>query len=371
METSTSTTEIYNLIILDESGSMGCVTAQTISGCNETINTIKAAQQQNADQRHYVSIYAFQSGGSRPSRYLLKNVSPDEVRPITAEDYDPNGCTPLNDAVGSTLTDLKAVMRGHDDAIGSVTIITDGMENSSRHYSTPQVAEMIESLKKMGWSFNFIGANIDVEGTAGRYNIDNAMDFQQTAAGTQQMFEKERMSRMRYYKRMMEAKMRMAAMPMSADEKMAMYSEAAKDYFGEDQSEPAAQRIAPDHIDQLAPNEVFVFGSNRMGVHAGGAALVAMRKFGAVMGKGVGLHGQSYAIPTMQGGVETIRPYVDQFIDFARQHPDLKFLVTRIGCGIAGFRDEQIAPLFRAALDVDNIYLPKSFHDVLSNKDAH
>lgn len=84
------------------------------------------------------------------------------------------------------------------------------------------------------------------------------------------------------------------------------------------------------------------------------------------MGQGVGLQGQSYAIPTMQGGVETIAPYVDEFIDFARQHPQLKFLVTRIGCGIAGFKDEEIAPLFRNALGINNILLPREFVDILN-----
>lgn len=82
------------------------------------------------------------------------------------------------------------------------------------------------------------------------------------------------------------------------------------------------------------------------------------RKFGAIMGQGAGLQGQSYAIPTMQGGVDTIRPYMDEFIQFAKEHPDLTFLVTRIGCGIAGFTDDDIAPLFEMAHDVENIVLP-------------
>ena len=120
-------------------------------------------------------------------------------------------------------------------------------------------------------------------------------------------------------------------------------------------------RIAPSYISKLAPNEVFVFGSNLEGIHGGGAALTAYKKFGAVWGQGTGLQGQSYAIPTMQGGVETIKPYVDEFIDFARKHPDLRFLVTPIGCGIAGFKPSQIAPLFKEAKNIFNIYLPKEF----------
>ena len=123
--------------------------------------------------------------------------------------------------------------------------------------------------------------------------------------------------------------------------------------------------IASDCIDTLDKDEIFVFGSNLAGHHMGGAARVANIKFGAEWGVGVGLTGQSYAIPTMQGGVETIRPYVDEFIEFANQHQNMKFLVTRIGCGIAGFKDEEIAPLFRKAVSVSNIYLPQKFYDIL------
>ena len=116
-----------------------------------------------------------------------------------------------------------------------------------------------------------------------------------------------------------------------------------------------------ERISELRENEIFVFGSNLAGAHGGGAAWLAYRRFGAVWGEGVGLHGRTYAIPTMQGGVDTIKPYVDDFILFAREHGELTFLVTRIGCGIAGFRDEDIAPLFKDAIDVNNIILPKEF----------
>lgn len=125
------------------------------------------------------------------------------------------------------------------------------------------------------------------------------------------------------------------------------------------------REYTPDMISALKENEIFVFGSNLGGMHGGGAARAAYNRFGAVWGQGVGLQGQSYAIPTMQGGVETIKPYVDEFIEFAHAHPELKFLVTRIGCGIAGFRDEQIAPLFAAAIDQDNIILPREFVDAI------
>ena len=122
---------------------------------------------------------------------------------------------------------------------------------------------------------------------------------------------------------------------------------------------------SPNYITKLQPDEIFVFGSNLAGMHGGGAARLAYQRFGAVWGQGVGLQGQSYAIPTMQGGVETIQPYVDEFIEFAKQHPQLKFLVTEIGCGIAGFSPSEIAPLFEQAREVKNIYLPERFWMVL------
>ena len=121
------------------------------------------------------------------------------------------------------------------------------------------------------------------------------------------------------------------------------------------------REFTPAWIKELKENEVFVFGSNLGGFHAGGAARVAVDKFGAVWGQGVGLQGQSYAIPTMHGGVDVIKPYVDEFIAFAREHRDLKFLVTPIGCGIAGFTVEEIAPLFADAIDDENIILPEDF----------
>lgn len=127
--------------------------------------------------------------------------------------------------------------------------------------------------------------------------------------------------------------------------------------------------IAADRIDILEEHEIFVFGSNLAGRHGGGAARAANMKFGAEWGVGVGLTGQSYAIPTMQGGVETIKPYVDEFIRFAQANPELKFLVTRIGCGIAGFKDEEIAPLFDKAMQVPNIYLPETFFKILQIHD--
>lgn len=124
-------------------------------------------------------------------------------------------------------------------------------------------------------------------------------------------------------------------------------------------------RVTPERITALKDSEVFVFGSNLNGWHGGGAARAAMLHFGAEWGKGEGPQGRSYAIPTMQGGVETIAPYVERFIRYARRHPEQTFLVTPIGCGIAGFSPREIAPLFREAVDVENIHLPNDFWEQL------
>ncbi len=122
---------------------------------------------------------------------------------------------------------------------------------------------------------------------------------------------------------------------------------------------------APEHISHLAHNEIFVFGSNLQGMHGGGAARYAYEHFGAEWGKGVGMAGQTYAIPTMHGGVKEIKLYVDEFIDYAEAHQQYKFFVTPIGCGIAGFTPQQIAPLFFKAIHIPNIILPKDFYEVL------
>lgn len=126
------------------------------------------------------------------------------------------------------------------------------------------------------------------------------------------------------------------------------------------------KRISSSKITNLAPNEIFVFGSNLQGAHGGGAARMAYDCFGAVWGKGVGMYGQTYAIPTMQGGVETIKPYVDDFLRFAIEHRELNFLVTEIGFSIAGFTPQDIAPPFFKAIEYDirNVYLPESFYNV-------
>lgn len=182
-------TSVFNLIILDESGSMSDCVKGTISGCNETLNVARSVQKKYADKQNcFISIYAFQSDGNKPSRYICKNEKVENVKNITPKDYTPWGCTPLLDAVGSTLVDLKSVASTHEDAMGIVTIITDGYENSSTHYTQAQVRDLISQLKELGWTFNFIGANIDVEEVSASLNIDNSMAFTNDNEGTRSMY---------------------------------------------------------------------------------------------------------------------------------------------------------------------------------------
>lgn len=127
-------------------------------------------------------------------------------------------------------------------------------------------------------------------------------------------------------------------------------------------------RSTSNNVYTLRPDEIFVFGSDLDGNHIRGAALQAFEKFGAIQGQGIGLQGKSYAIPTLLNEINKIKPYVDDFVEYARCHSEKKFLVTRIGCGLAGFSPEQIAPLFSKAQEVNNIYLPKEFWKVLLSK---
>jgi len=343
-------TRIHNLIILDESGSMGSIYEQAFTGANETIQVIRNTQNENPDDHQMLTFVTFDSG-SKPDdvRAIISCKPISEVSDITKDMYQPNGCTPLYDAMGISISALKKVVADGDNVL--VTVITDGFENSSRLYSASMVKELVEALRTKGWVFTYIGANQDSVETAGELGIRNSMDFACDARESEMMWRKMQSSHRYYYKKVRASKCDGANVNLE------------EDFFA---GENHADRITPERIVSLRENEIFVFGSNLEGQHAGGAARIARESFGAIMGQGVGLQGQSYAIPTMQGGVETIKPYVDDFIRYADCHPELTFLVTRIGCGIAGFRDSEIAPLFASAYSLPNIHLPESFWKVLN-----
>ena len=353
-------TSVYHLIVLDESGSMSCVTNQTISGCNETIQTIRLMQDNNKDtQTHYVSVYLFESGRSR---YIIHNQPVVEVKDITHKDYCPNGCTPLFDALGFTLMELKEIM-GTPDTLGYVTIITDGEENSSRRYSMNQVRELIDELKKMDVIFSFIGANIDAAEYAKNLNISNSMQFVQDDEGTRAMWERERRGKMR-------SGAKMSFMKKFASEEFNCcfsISENSGSYY---QEEVDKNRVTPAFVNSLKENEIFVFGSNVAGVHNGGAAGYAKNHFGAIDGQAEGLQGQSYAIPTDGVSEKELYQAICRFCDFASSRPELTFYVTAVGCGNAGFSPYTVAPMFRDAVKLKNVKLPIEFWDFLTMDDS-
>ena len=346
---------IYNLIILDESGSMGSIRAMALSGANETILSIKAAQQENPDDNQMLSFVTFNAcNGKAEIRSIINCVPVMDVKELTQEDYRPMGMTPLYDAMGLSIGSMRDNVKEGDNVL--VTVITDGYENSSVEYSGSMIKSLVDELRSQGWMFTYIGANQNSEKQAMGLGIHASMDFQTTENGARMMFDKMSASHRAFYKKSRAYRDgRISKEDMMDD----------SDFFNEKAS---AMRTTPENIQTLGPGEVFVFGSNLQGQHAGGAARVAHERFGAIWGQGVGLQGQSYAIPTMQGGVETIKPYVDEFIHFADAHTELKFYVTRIGCGIAGFHDEEIAPLFAGALGLPNVCLPASFWKILIYK---
>ena len=345
-------TRIYNLIILDESGSMSSIAAQALSGANETLQTIRSAQQANPDDHQMITFVTFDTGARRPFvRTIIDTDKIENVKDLAPDQYKPYGGTPLFDAMGLSISALKELVKEGDHVL--VTVITDGFENSSHHYTAEMVKELVESLSTQGWVFTYIGANQDSERTAACLGIRSAMDFKVSVEGSAIMFDKMRSSNWEYYKKVRQHKM-------TGEE-----IDFENDFFSEKQ---VLQRVTPDHITELQPGQIFVFGSDEAGHHDGGAARFAMEHFGAVYGQGVGLQGQSYAIPTMGLDRIRIKEYVDKFIIFADSHPQNIFLVTRIGCGVAGFTDEEIALLFARAYSLPNVLLPKEFWSVLSYK---
>lgn len=251
-------TTIFNLIILDESGSMRCMLQETISGCNEVLDTIRhSASETGDDIQQLVSIYAFQKGfgcGSQ-SRYLIKNQSSDKVKDVTVEDYKPSGMTPLLDAIGDTLTELKTAADTHEDSTGIVTIMTDGMENASTRYTYVDIAKLISSLKEIGWTINLIGANINVARMAALMDIDaaNSMEYTQTSDGTKRMWLKLSRSISNRVSHEQKIKEEMQGCILSDENEKVLYSlrkrkNAAKDFFKEndDADSPSIENIDAD-----------------------------------------------------------------------------------------------------------------------------
>ncbi|MBR6544282.1 MAG: VWA domain-containing protein [Alistipes sp.] len=187
---------IYNLIILDESGSMWSIAKQAVDGVNESIQTIRAAQRKNEDQEHFVTLVTFND----EVRTLFDCVSAEGVEDLKAEEYDPNCCTALYDAMGISLNALKTKVKKEDKVL--VTIVTDGCENASKEYNGAAIKLLVDNLKAQGWVFAYLGANHDVEKVAATISITNVMQFEASMEGTSTMMHTLSRARSRLYENM-------------------------------------------------------------------------------------------------------------------------------------------------------------------------
>ena len=174
-------TKIFNLIIIDESGSMECIKKQAINSVNETIQTIRAAQKRNENQEHFVSLVSFNDD----VKTIHDCVAIDQVTELNDKTYQPDCCTALYDAMGLSLNALRKRIADEDKVL--VTVVTDGYENASREYSGKAIKALVEELKKKGWVFAYIGANHDVEEAASSIAIENTMSFEATDEGVAEM----------------------------------------------------------------------------------------------------------------------------------------------------------------------------------------
>lgn len=185
---------VFNLIVVDESGSMCVIEKQALAGLNETIQTVKKVQDVHPDMEQHITIMTFDSGHKR---YIYDNVLAKDATMLSKKDYNPGGATPLYDAVGIAISRLNAITTDDDHVL--MTIITDGEENCSTEYSLNMIKTLIEKLKKHNWTFSFIGTdNLDVESMAKEMNIDNHLTFTEDAEGTAEMFATERACRMSF-----------------------------------------------------------------------------------------------------------------------------------------------------------------------------
>lgn len=191
-------TRIFNLIILDESGSMLSIKNEAINNVNESLQTILKAQKENPDQEHYVTFVSF----NNRHKTIWDRIPATEAKTITENDYNPSCSTALYDAMGFSLNELRPNVADNDRVL--VTIVTDGMENASCEYNGNAIKILVDELKAKGWVFAYMGANHDVEAAAAHISITNIMKFQATAEGTSMMTNRSNNSRERLYRRMSE-----------------------------------------------------------------------------------------------------------------------------------------------------------------------
>lgn len=233
-ETKQTRTQVFNVIILDKSGSMESIRHAAVSGFNETLNGIKKAQKKFADtQEHFVSLLIF---CDCEEKYVFDKVPVGEARSLTMDDYQPCCCTPLYDAMGFTLTTMRNHVKNIEDAVVVVTIITDGLENASKEYTGAAVKQLVEQLKGEGWTFTYMGANQDSVEVAFNLSIRNARNFDYSAQGTMAGMAKDSSTRMNFFSRLAHFKEEVECCEMPARERRACYTAMADEAFDEEES---------------------------------------------------------------------------------------------------------------------------------------
>ena len=219
---------VFNLIVLDESGSMSSIEKQAVSGLNETFQTIRNAQKEHKEQQHFISFVTFNSAQIRT---VMNRQSVDSDKKLKWTDYHPDDCTPLFDAMGRSLNDLKKHV--NDEDVVLVTIITDGYENASREYCGRDIKNLVTKLKAKGWVFAYIGTNQDVDAVADDLGIRSRMSYEYSDTGAECMFNMERSSKRRFYDRLHR-------------EGRVFMTEASYDYFKPDEQEDKQDDVEPE-----------------------------------------------------------------------------------------------------------------------------
>ena len=189
-------TKVYNLIILDESGSMHGLEKASVDGVNETIQTIKSSYEQLPEQEQFLTFVTFSGMGDSFCRTKLKLAPITQVTEFKPSDYQPSGNTPLYDTMGLMLTEMEDFATDSDIVL--VTIITDGYENSSRKYNAEKIKDLVSRLDDKDWVFTYIGANQDAILEASKMGIRNAMNYHSDESGTREMWEREKKARMHF-----------------------------------------------------------------------------------------------------------------------------------------------------------------------------
>jgi len=193
-------TNVFNLIILDESGSMESIKKPSLDGLNETLQSIQNAQETYKDsQVHYATLVTFNSDKVKT---LLDRVPVSAIRLLNNRDYNPSSCTPLFDAMGSSLSKLRHQLNKEETNQVLVTIITDGYENASKEYSGEMIKHLVEELKAEGWVFAYIGANQDVEAVADSMSIQNRMAYEATPEGASGAYDKFQRNRQIFFNKL-------------------------------------------------------------------------------------------------------------------------------------------------------------------------